>query len=138
MGTGRRIISHVIGLQSAWREIPAWLFGRRIRHRVTGNSMEPVLKSGDTVFINRMDHADKVSHNNFQSGNLVVLSHPHQSEQLIIKQISDIRTTANAQQHATMQLFVTGMRPEASTDSRVFGWVDAIHICGKVTYILSA
>lgn len=118
--------------EPAWRAIPAWLMGRRTRHHVTGHSMEPVVRPGDTVLVKplRMIH----DMNDVQVGDLIVLPHPGQPERIIIKQITDIRRAID---HSTTQVFVSGTRPEASTDSRVFGWIDVANISGKVTYHIS-
>lgn len=104
-----------------FKEFLLWLFRRRRRFRITGNSMLPLLKPGDEVLLNpRAYHLTPP-----QPGDIVVVRHPFQPELQLVKRV--IRTLANE------QYYLEGDNPAESSDSRSFGPVRLEQILGQIT-----
>jgi nickel-type superoxide dismutase maturation protease len=86
-----------------------------IMRNVQGHSMMPVLPPNTLV-------TGWKRYRKLQVGDVIIFSH-HQKEK--IKRISEIKDG---------QLFVLGDLPDASTDSRQFGWIDQSAVIAKVIY----
>lgn len=90
-----------------------------MRFRVEDTSMEPTLKPGDHVIVNRLAYLfGKPSKND-----VIVLKHPQQKEKFLVKRIAEIRDS---------EYFVLGDNTEFSKDSRHFGTIKRNMIVGKV------
>lgn len=105
--------------KAGWIELFLWLIRQRRRCRIVGNSMMPLLKSGDDVLV-RPVRAEKIL-----SGDLILARHPIQGDLQIIKKVERILEDG--------QLFLTGLNPEESTDSHSYGPVAPERVLGKVT-----
>jgi nickel-type superoxide dismutase maturation protease len=81
--------------------------------------MLPTLLPGREVLINPRAYTQQEP----QVGDLVVAAHPQQPGLLIIKRVAAVGEGA---------LDLRGDNPEASTDSRQFGWVSRDRILGQV------
>lgn len=90
------------------------------RVRVSGNSMSPLLNDGDIVDVDITAYASRPP----QVGDIVLVAHPYVSTKQIIKQITS--------QPEQGQVFLLGLNPSESTDSRSFGTVPASSVKGKV------
>ena len=92
------------------------MLGRRLAFRVEGDSMLPVLKSGDTVLINPRAKAEP--------GDIVAAHHPYIGKTKLIKRIDSIDSQG--------RFILVGDNPSESTDSRSFGSLAKDDILGKV------
>ncbi len=99
-----------------WLQAFLLFIGKRQRYRVTGDSMSPFLQDGDEVLLVRISGP--------KTGDVVVAKHPYKRTVKILKRVSRI------DRHGA--IFLLGDNPTESTDSRTFGAVQAIDICGKV------
>ncbi len=81
---------------------------------VEGNSMSPLLESGDIVYTKK---SQKI-----KVDDVVVLPHPFRNK-YIIKQVTAL--------HCEM-LELSGLNPESSEDSRTFGYVPVSDVLGVV------
>lgn len=97
-------------------EFLLWLLRRRQRFRISGNSMQPLLKPGDEVLI--APGATPVP------GDIVVARHPFRRDVRLIKRVQAV---------VGDRYVLTGDNPAESTDSRTFGPVAAEQIIGRVT-----
>ncbi|MFH0820714.1 MAG: nickel-type superoxide dismutase maturation protease [Candidatus Peregrinibacteria bacterium] len=102
--------------KAGFKEMLLWALGQRRRFRVEGDSMLPLLKSGDEVLINPSGA--------LSVGDIVVCRHPIQSDITIIKQIEAIEGD---------RIVLTGLNENSSSDSYIFGFVDQKLIIGLVT-----
>ncbi|MBI4135255.1 S26 family signal peptidase [Candidatus Uhrbacteria bacterium] len=75
-------------MRAGFKEIILWLLRRRRRFCVTGHSMEPLLKSGEEVFVKMVETKRAKSYDRriLRAGDLVVAKHPQQPGFLLIKQ----------------------------------------------------
>lgn len=96
-------------------EIMLLLIGRRMRFRVEGNSMSPVLKNGDIVLIKPQTK--------LKQGDIVLASHPYKKNVKILKRIKEFNENGD--------LFLVGDNADESTDSRTFGAVPLKNVTGK-------
>lgn len=103
-------------------EAAAWLTGRRRRIRVVGDSMEPTLRAGEFVLVDR-GRAPEV-------GRLVVARHPERAELLVIKRVAAIEPDG--------RIALASDNPDAGTDSRSWGPVDVALVEGTVTMVLGS
>lgn len=92
------------------------------RFRVEDQSMEPTLRSGDYVVVNRWAYRSRLP----IAGDIVVLRNPEAPGQFLIKRIMSGDATAG--------FFVLGDNMAHSRDSRHFGMVARHLIVGKVRY----
>ena len=83
--------------------------------RVIGKSMAPKLYPGQLIVATTLIRKLK-------PGQVVILEKNHKQ---LIKRIERIEDD---------KLFVIGDNPEASTDSRHFGWLDARHVVARVKW----
>jgi len=90
-------------------------FGRLTGFRVEGNSMEPALEEGDSVFIEPSKH--------FRAGDIVLANHPFKKSVKILKRIENVTLDGS--------YFLVGDNKSESTDSRSFGSIPAKEIIGK-------
>lgn len=81
---------------------------RNCRLRVEGDSMHPLLVPGDRVVL------VPVRRRRLHPGDLVVVRDPRRPQRRMIKRVTGVDGA---------RAWVRGDNPEASTDSRVFGWV---------------
>jgi len=89
-----------------------------MRFRVEDVSMEPTLKAGDYVMINKLSYLFRKP----SEGDIVVFKHPN-AESFLIKRIAEVKDS---------EYFVLGDNREFSTDSRHFGAISRNLIVGKV------
>ena len=82
--------------------------------------MEPALKSGDYVIVNKLAYV----FGNHSKDDIIVLKHPNEKEKFLIKRISLV-TNSN-------EYYVIGDNKGFSQDSRHFGPVKKDLIIGKV------
>ena len=99
------------------KEVLLWLLQRRIRFKVRGASMAPLLMPDDEVLI--------APHAKVKQGDIVVLKHPYRTDIKLVKEIKKIDEMG--------RLHVEGLNTDGSTDSRSFGTVSQTLIMGKVT-----
>jgi nickel-type superoxide dismutase maturation protease len=97
-----------------------WLLGRRIRVRVSGDSMAPLLRDGDEVFVDPRAYRRAPP----EPGDVVLSAHPHRTDIQILKTVRD-RPSADT-------VFLIGADGAASTDSRSFGPVPRRNLRGRV------
>ena len=106
--------------QAGWRELGLILLRRRLRFRVTGNSMVPMLQPGQEVLVNpRMPAIE---------GDIVVARHPIQGDRTLIKLLAGYDERGN--------MILRGLNPSESTDSRSLGGVPMDRLIGTVTALL--
>ena len=91
-----------------------------MRFRIEDRSMEPALKAGDYVLVNKLTYI----FSNPRKGDVVVLKHPKEKNKFLIKRISVV--TNSSEYH------VVGDNKNFSQDSRHFGAVKKELIIGKV------
>jgi nickel-type superoxide dismutase maturation protease len=103
----------------------AWLRWRPFRVAVEGGSMAPALEPGDWLVA--------VRPGGLRRGEIVVVEHPERQGFEMVKRLSGIPgDTLGALALGDDHYWVTGDRPEASTDSRWFGPVGRAAIRGVV------
>ncbi len=102
--------------QAGFFEIALVFFGSRHKYVCEGKSMNPALKDGETVLV---DRAAKI-----EVGDIVVARHPIEQQSEIVKRIE--RVTEHG------HYFLVGDNLEDSNDSRHFGAVAREYIKGKV------
>ena len=105
-----------------WRERILFLLGRRQAFRVEGDSMLPILKSGDTVLVNPRAK--------IKPGDIVAANHPYIAKMKLIKRVESI--------DAQGRFVLRGDNPQESTDSRSFGSLAKNELVGKVVCRLEA
>lgn len=98
-----------------------WLFGKRKRLRVAGNSMLPFLLPGEEILID----PNAYNKSKPEIDDVIALVHPIEHNLTIVKRIKDISEDS--------RYFLTGDNLAASTDSRHWGAVSQEQIIGKVT-----
>ncbi len=96
------------------------------RFRISDGSMEPGLRAGDYVLVNRWAYRSRSP----SVGDVVVLRHPREAAIHIVKRVSALP--------GPEQVFVVGDNADMSEDSRVFGPVDRSLIVGRVWIRLKA
>lgn len=105
-----------------WPELLVWLLGRRRRVRITGHSMEPVLRPGDHVLVRALSRDEPPP----APGELVWVRHPTRSELLMVKRVRAVLPDGRIE--------LRGDQPDHSTDSRKFGPVGRDAVLGVVTW----
>ncbi|MBP0021459.1 MAG: nickel-type superoxide dismutase maturation protease [Cyanobacteria bacterium SBLK] len=103
------------------RELLLWLFRKRRRFRISGNSMLPLLKPGEEILIDLQAYRNTFP----RVGDLVIARHPQKPELKIVKRVAWVVENGDC--------FLQGDNPKESTDSRTFGVVRRDYILGKAT-----
>lgn len=99
-----------------WKEMVLLFIGRRIGFKVMGDSMAPMLNSGDRVLV---DPKQAIA-----TGDIVLANHPYKQNVRMIKRVTSIDSDAS--------YFLTGDNPAESTDSQTFGKIPSKDVLGKV------
>jgi nickel-type superoxide dismutase maturation protease len=107
--------------EAGFYEIALVFLGSRHKYICEGKSMNPTLKDGEVVLVNREA--------TIGVGDIVVAKHPIEQNSEIVKRVERI----NERGH----YFLVGDNLEDSNDSRHFGAVTGEYIKGKVTARLS-
>lgn len=102
--------------EAGFIDIALLLFDYRVRYRVEGDSMLPVLKAGDQLVVDE--------HAGVGVGDIVIAQHPFMNSVEMVKRIAQIDERG--------RFFLLGDNPAESTDSRTFGAVSIEYIKGKV------
>ena len=102
-------------------DIALVFFGSRHKYVCEGKSMNPTLRDGETVLV---DRAAKI-----ETGDIVVAKHPIEQGSEIVKRVERINERGD--------YFLVGDNLEDSNDSRHFGAVTREYIKGKVVARLS-
>lgn len=89
-------------------------------YQISGQSMCPTFKPGDTVLVNRLSYLTKLP----IIGDIVAIKDPR-DDKTLIKRIAKIEND---------KFFVAGDNKNESTDSRNFGLISKRNIIGKVVY----
>lgn len=103
------------------REWLLWLIRRRLRMRVTGESMQPILMPGDLVLVDRRAYTADLP----KPGDVVVARHPHQKNLTIIKRVVAVSEDE--------RLDLRSENSGAGSDSRQFGLIPRRLLIGRVT-----
>jgi inner membrane protease subunit 1 len=103
--------------EAGFYEIALVFFGSRHKYICEGKSMNPTLKDGEVVLVDRA--ATKI-----EVGDIVIAKHPVEQQSEIVKRVERI----NERGH----YFLVGDNLEDSNDSRHFGAVTKDYIRGKV------
>jgi nickel-type superoxide dismutase maturation protease len=107
--------------EASFYEIVLVFLGSRYKYVCEGKSMNPTLRDGETVLV---DRAAKI-----EVGDIVIAKHPIEQTNEVVKRIERI----NEHGH----YFLVGDNLEDSNDSRHFGAVTREYIRGKVVARLS-
>ena len=102
-------------------ELVRWFFRLRVRFRVRGDSMRPLIADGDEVLVDTSAYR----HSTPCTDDIVVTRHPYQRDETIIKRVAAV------DENGALQLI--GLNPDESTDSRTFGSVSPDKLVGRVT-----
>ena len=105
----------------SWREWILWLLRRRVIRRVTGESMQPTLLSGDIVLVDTRAYLVSMP----SVGDIVLARHPYQRDVSIIKRVADITPERRLVLHSD--------NPHVGSDSRQFGTISQQRLVGRVT-----
>jgi len=93
------------------------------RVQVSGESMRPALLDGDRLIVWRTRR--------LREGQVAALRDPRRPNRIIVKRVTAVMPPSGRR---TASVIVHGDNPDASTDSRAFGPVDAHLVLGKVVY----
>ncbi|MGH9949301.1 MAG: S26 family signal peptidase [Pyrinomonadaceae bacterium] len=99
-----------------WKDRVLYFLGRRKAFLVEGDSMLPMLKSGDCVLI---DPKSPIS-----PGDIVLAEHPYKKGLKLIKRIDSVDSDGGC--------LLIGTNPDESSDSRTLGRFLRASIKGKV------
>ena len=102
---------------AGWLERLLGLLRLRVRYRISGSSMLPLLREEDEVFV---DPRAVV-----RLGDIVIARHPYRLDSIWVKRISSFDDAGRA--------MLEGVNSAESTDSRTQGMVPRNLILGKVT-----
>ena len=102
---------------TGWIEALRWLMRRRVRVRVLGRSMSPLLHPGDEVLV--------AQNRSPQVGDIVVVRHPFRRDVHLVKRLDGWDDRGH--------LRLLGDNPSESTDSRTLGAVAPALVVGCVT-----
>ena len=97
-------------------EIALVFIGSRHKYICEGNSMDPTLKDGEVVLVDR--------NSEIEVGDIVVAKHPFEQKSEVLKRVERV----NERGH----YFLIGDNLEESEDSRHFGAVTREYITGRV------
>jgi len=107
--------------EANYLEFLLWLFKQRLRLKVTGNSMTPLLAPGEEILVATKAYRKSLP----KIGDLVVLKHPQHHKLTIVKRILNIDHDCNC--------FLIGDNLLQSNDSRHWGLIKSSNLIGKVT-----
>jgi nickel-type superoxide dismutase maturation protease len=107
--------------ESNWLDVLLWLLRFRLRLRVTGTSMAPLLQPGDQVLVDPRAYRRSTP----RRGDIVVSRHPYRRDVRLVKRITAVLEDGRC--------LIEGDNPSDSTDSRSFGAIPLQHILGRVT-----
>jgi nickel-type superoxide dismutase maturation protease len=93
-------------------------FSPYFKYKIVGSSMSPAIGDGQIIFVNRMAYLFYNPH----KCDIIALHDPRDGK-ILIKRITKINRN---------KYFVAGDNKSASTDSRVFGWIEKKDIIGRV------
>lgn len=102
--------------KASFYEVALIFFGSRHQYVCEGKSMNPTLRDGEKVLVDR--------NAKIEAGDIVVAKHPIEQQSEIVKRVREI----NGRGH----YFLIGDNPDDSNDSRHFGAVTKDYIKGKV------
>ncbi len=102
---------------TGWLETLRWFARRRVRVRVHGESMLPVLQAGDEVLVDPTAA--------LVIGTIVVARHPFRSDVHVVKRLAGWDNLGRA--------VLLGLNTKQSTDSRTIGNVPRELVIGTVT-----
>ena len=106
-----------------WYDFIYFLFGRIKLHKVSGFSMQPLLRDGDLVLV-----SNNIAGSPFEKGTLVQFQHPYKP----IKVIKYIKYYDPIKRSYWMQ----GLNPDYSIDSRNYGLVAEQNVQGQVLCVI--
>lgn len=106
---------------TTFKEIILWLLRRRKRFRVDGDSMAPLLNSGDEVLVDPFAYR----HTPPSPGDIVIARHPFRSDIRLIKRIAGALPNAHYD--------LRGDNPQSSSDSRTLGAIPLDKIIARAT-----
>lgn len=92
------------------------LLRRRSEVLIEGDSMLPILSSGDRVVVD--------PHSEVTSGDIVVAFHPYKKSVSVVKRVAEVLPDG--------RFYLLGENPAESSDSRQFGSITREDIYGKV------
>lgn len=107
--------------EAGFYEIALVFLGSRHKYVCEGKSMNPTLKDGEVVLVDREAE--------IEVGDIVVAKHPFEKNVELVKRVERINEQGN--------YFLIGDNLEDSNDSRHFGAVSREYIKGKVVARLS-
>ena len=107
--------------KAGFYEIALIFFGSRHKYICEGKSMNPTLKDGEVVLV---DRAGKI-----EVGDIVIAKHPIEQNSEVVKRVERINDHGH--------YFLVGDNLQDSNDSRHFGAVTIKYIKGKVVARLS-
>lgn len=105
----------------SWREWILWLLRRRMRVKVTGDSMLPTVASGDIVLVDTNAYIASIP----KVGEIVLAHHPYHKDLSIIKRVADITSEERLVLHSDNR--------QVGSDSRQFGTISTQRLIGQVT-----
>ena len=103
--------------KAGWTELFQWLVRRRLRFRVSGHSMSPLLNPGDEVLVDPNAPYDV--------GDVLVSRHPFKRDVNLVKLLVGFDDRGRAR--------LEGLNDQQSTDSRSLGAFSRRLIWGRVT-----
>ena len=107
--------------EASFYEIALVFLGSRSKYICEGKSMNPTLKDGEVVLVDREAM--------IEVGDIVVAKHPFEQNNEVVKRVERINERGN--------YYLVGDNFEESSDSRHFGAVTREYIKGKVVARLS-
>ena len=102
--------------RASFYEMTQVFFGSRFKYICEGTSMNPTLKDGEVVLVDRGAE--------IEVGDIVVARHPIEQTSEVVKRVERINDRGH--------YFLVGDNLEDSTDSRHYGAVTREYITGKV------
>ena len=111
--------------KASWKERALRLVGLLRAIKIEGNSMAPVINSGDIVlFVPRSYTPFSKSYVSISIGDIVLARHPYMGSIKLLKRVREIDSAG--------KLFLAGDNEAESTDSRTLGWFAPKEIEGRV------